>query len=93
MVILPGIKTAKPPCTLGEPGGYSEKNDIKTGNYLLPGTIVTITGYCVKKLFSRRSGVLKNLDTAKDRVLLFPNFVFYMPYRNVENRSVILFII
>jgi len=56
------------------------KNDLKTHNYLFPYTVVTKMGYCVKELFKRRGSGLKNLDTAKGRVLLFSNFVFYMPY-------------
>jgi hypothetical protein len=59
------------------------KNDLKTNNYLLPVTVVTKMVYSVKKQFRRRSRGLKNLDTGKARVLLFPNFCFYMPDRNI----------
>jgi hypothetical protein len=38
---------------------------------------------CVKKLFNRSAGELKNLDTGKARMLLFANFGFYMLDRNV----------
>jgi hypothetical protein len=59
------------------------KNDLKTHNYLFPVTVVTKMVYCVKELFSRMAGELKNLDTGKARVLLFSNFCFYMPDKNV----------
>jgi hypothetical protein len=32
------------------------KNDLKTGNYLLPTTVVTKLVYCVKELFSPMAG-------------------------------------
>jgi hypothetical protein len=57
----------------------------------LPVTVVTKMVYCVKAQFSLKGRGLKNLDTGKGRVLLFANFVFYMSYRNVENRSFKLF--